>query len=89
MSETSFAADQRPDAVCYEIRLEGHLDPRWAAWFDGWSLTHGSEGTTQLRGPVVDQAALFGLLQRVRDLGLPLVSVIRVVPAPASIDETR
>jgi hypothetical protein len=57
----------------YEIRLEGHLDDRWAAWFDGLSLSHESDGTTGLHGSVVDQAALHGLLQKVRDLGLPLV----------------
>jgi hypothetical protein len=59
----------------YEIRLEGHLDDRWAAWFDGLSLSHESNGTTVIHGSVVDQAALHGLLQKVRDLGLPLVSV--------------
>ena len=64
----------------YEIRLKGHLDSRWAAWFDGLSLTNESDGTTIIRGPVVDQAALHGLLQKVRDLGLPLVSVIQVEP---------
>jgi hypothetical protein len=62
-------------AESYEIRLEGHLDGRWAAWFGGLTLTHESDGTTVLHGPVVDQAALHGLLQKVRDLGLPLVSV--------------
>jgi hypothetical protein len=64
----------------YEIRLKGHLDPRRAAWFDGLRLTHERDGTTLLRGPVADQAALHGLLRRVRDLGLPLVSVLRVDP---------
>jgi hypothetical protein len=64
----------------YEIRLKGHLDQRWAAWFDGLSLTHESDGTTVIHGPVVDQAALHGVLQKVRDLGLPLVSVIHVDP---------
>jgi len=64
----------------YEIRVEGHLDTRWAAWFDGLDLTHETDGTTVLRGPVVDQAALHGLLQKVRDLGVPLVSVIHVAP---------
>jgi hypothetical protein len=59
----------------YEIRLDGHLDDRWAAWFDGLSLTHESDGTTVIHGSVVDQAALHGLLQKVRDLGLPLLSV--------------
>ena len=58
----------------YEIRLEGRLDDRWASWFDGLTLSRDSDGTT-LRGEVVDQAALHGLLQRIRDLGLPLVSV--------------
>ena len=52
------------EAGRYEIRLQGHLDTRWAAWFDGLSLTHESDGTTVIRGPVVDQAALHGLLQR-------------------------
>jgi len=62
----------------YEIRLTGHLDSRWAAWFDGLTVTHEADGSTAIRGSVVDQAALHGLLQRVRDLGLPLVSVIRI-----------
>lgn len=61
----------------YEIRLQGHLDPRWAAWFDGLSLTHQSDGTTLIEGTVVDQAALHGLLGKVRDLGLPLIAVRR------------
>lgn len=62
----------------YEIRLQGHLDNRWAAWFDGLGLTHQTDGTTVIHGPVVDQAALHGLLQKVRDLGLPLISVLQV-----------
>jgi hypothetical protein len=62
----------------YEIRLKGHLDSRWTAWFDGLSLTNESDGTTIICGPVVDQAALHGLLQKVRDLGMPLVSVTQV-----------
>ena len=64
----------------YEIRIEGHLDARWTAWFDGLALAHEPDGTTVLHGPVVDQAALHGLLQKVRDLGLPLVSVVHVAP---------
>jgi hypothetical protein len=64
----------------YEIRLKGHLDSRWTAWFDGLSLTNSSDGTTIIRGPIADQAALHGLLQKVRDLGLPLVSVTQVQP---------
>ena len=64
----------------YEIRLKGRLDSRWTAWFDGLTLTHDSDGTTIIRGLVADQAALHGLLQKVRDLGLPLVSVTAVQP---------
>jgi hypothetical protein len=66
----------------YEIRLKGHLDPRWAAWFDGLTLTSDDDGTTALRGPVVDQAALHGLLQRLRDVGLPLISVTALPDIP-------
>ncbi|QTG83153.1 hypothetical protein J5251_15670 [Arthrobacter crystallopoietes] len=62
----------------YEIRLEGRLDSRWAAWFDVPSLTNESDGTTVIRAHVADQAALHGLLQKVRDIGLPLVSVTQV-----------
>ncbi len=64
----------------YVIRLKGHLDARWTAWFDGLTLTHDSDGTTIIHGLVADQAALHGLLQKVRDLGLPLVSVTQVQP---------
>jgi hypothetical protein len=73
-------ADRQGAAGRYEIRLIGHLDTRWAAWFDGLSLTHQGDGTTVIQGPVVDQAALHGLLQKVRDTGLPLVSVTCVGP---------
>ena len=62
----------------YEIRLKGHLEPRWADWFDGLTLTQERDGTTVLSGSVVDQAALHGLLAKIRDLGLPLLGV-RVV----------
>ena len=66
----------------YEIRLEGHLDARWAAWFDGLNVTNEDDGTTVIRGPVVDQAALHGLLLKLRDLGTPLVSLTQL-PADA------
>jgi hypothetical protein len=64
----------------YEIRIEGHLDDRWADWFEGMTFTHESDGTTTLYGPLADQAALHGLLNGIRDLGLPLLSVQRVSP---------
>ena len=60
----------------YEIRVSGVLAPRWSAWFDGLTIDTEPGGTTVIRGPVVDQAALHGLLRRVRDLGMPLVSVV-------------
>ena len=59
----------------YEITVEGHLGTRWAAWFDGLSITTEADGTTVLRGSVVDQAALHGLLQKLRDVGIPLISL--------------
>ena len=68
------------DPERYEIRITGHLDARWAATFDGLALSHEADGTTSLTGLVTDQAALHGLLQRVRDLGVPLVSVNRADP---------
>jgi len=80
MSNTSTPSGWRPEAGTYEIRLEGHLNARWEAWFDGLSLTHASDGTTLIQGEIADQAALHGLLQKVRDLGLPLVSVTHLDP---------
>jgi hypothetical protein len=59
----------------YEIRIKGHVGPQWTEWFDGMSLTRDEAGTTVLTGPVADQAALHGLLRKVRDLGIPLISV--------------
>ena len=73
MSEMSTGPHHSPGR--YEIRLKGHLDARWAAWFDGLTLSHDSDGTTIIHGPVADQAALYGLLQKTRDVGLPLISV--------------
>jgi hypothetical protein len=78
MTESPTKQPDQPEAETYEVRLRGHLDPRWADRLAIPSLTHESDGTTTLGGIAVDQAALHGLLQRVRDLGLTLVSVIRV-----------
>ena len=78
MSQTHAPQGSPHQAGRYEIRLKGHLGARWSAWFDGMTLTAESDGTTLLEGRVVDQAALHGLLQKVRDTGLPLVSVTPV-----------
>ena len=85
---SAISPGRQQNAGWYEIRVKGHLDARWAAWFDGLTLTHGSDGTTVIEGPVADQAALHGLLQKIRDLGLPLISVNHIAPdhpeAPAA-----
>ena len=64
----------------YEIRVAGHLSPQWADWFEGLTIMLEDDGNTLLSGPVADQAALHGLLKKVRDLGLPLLSVNQVPP---------
>lgn len=75
--QTSAVGDTSPQ---YVIRVEGHLDARRATRFDGMSLTNDSDGTTAIHGPVVDQAALHGLLQKLRDVGIPLISLTQVEP---------
>lgn len=75
MDDKRKATSARRDGGRYELRVKGHLDARWADWFDGLTLTRVSDGSTAIRGAVTDQAALHGLLQKLRDLGLALVSV--------------
>jgi hypothetical protein len=84
MSTTQADSEDHHEPELYEIRLKGHLDDRWADWFDGLTITREDNGNTRLTGAVVDQAALHGLLSKVRDLGLPLIAVIQVDPKPAS-----
>ena len=69
----------------YQIRVRGHLGLQWTDWFAGLIITPEANGDTLLTGPVVDQAALHGLLRRVRDLGLPLLAVIRLAPGDAEV----
>jgi hypothetical protein len=71
-------AQEESTPTIYEIRIKGHLEDRWADRFEGMTFTHKSDGTTTLYGPLTDQAALHGLLNGIRDLGLPLLSVQRV-----------
>ncbi len=77
----------QPDGPWYEIRLQGRLDRRWTAWLNGMTVTPGDGGTTLVRGPVIDQPALHGLLARLRDLGIPLIS-INQIPAGEAMNPT-
>jgi hypothetical protein len=82
----------RPGAnqtVTYQIRIQGHLDREWTGWFDGLEISLEDNGDTVLTGPVADQAALHGLLKRVRDLGMPLLSINRVGPGRVDASNER
>src|SRR4051794_24287940 len=80
MGETDSTTRRRDELALHEIRVQGHLDDRWADWVDGLTFTRESDGTTTLTVPLADQAALHGLLNRIRDLNVPIVSVRRVGP---------
>lgn len=84
MSETHAATEDYDEPRLTEIRIKGHLDDKWAAWFDGLTITSEANGDTLLTRGVVDQAVLHGLLRKVRDLGLPLVSAIHMAAKPAA-----
>jgi hypothetical protein len=75
--------------MVYQIRIKGHLGRHWTDWFEGLAITLEDNGETLLTGPVVDQAALHGLLKKVRDLGLPLLSVICVEPRQADVPDVQ
>jgi hypothetical protein len=82
MCKTHASTKDHYEPGLYEIRLKGHLGSQWTDWFEGLTITLEDNGDTLLTGPVIDQAALHGLLKKVRDLGLPLVSVSPVEPGP-------
>jgi len=81
-------ANKLDQPMVYQIRVKGHLGPQWTDWFGGMTNTLEDNGDTLLTGPVVDQAALHGLLKRVRDLGVPLISAIRVKPSSRQMRPT-
>jgi hypothetical protein len=78
MSETLIPKTDSGQSAIYQIRIKGHLGSQWMNWFEGLTITLEKNGDTFLTGPVVDQAALHGLLKKVRDLGMPLISVLHV-----------
>jgi hypothetical protein len=84
MTPTHLSSQYDDEPRTYEIRIKGHLDDKWADWFEGLTLTRADSGETLLCGSVVDQAALHGVLRKVCDLGLPLVSVIQIDPKQAN-----
>jgi hypothetical protein len=73
----------------YQIQIQGHLGSQWTDWFEGLSITLEDNGETLLTGPVVDQAELHGLLKKVRDLGMPLLSIIRLQPDQADTPDVQ
>jgi hypothetical protein len=75
--------------IVYEIRIKGHLDSHWSDWFEGLTITLKEDGDTLLTGPVIDQAALHGLLKKVRDLGMPLVSVSPIEPCQVDVSDVK
>ena len=75
--------------MIYQIRIKGHLGQQWADWFEGLTITLEDNDNTLLTGPVVDQAALHGLLKKVRDLGMPLLSVERIEPGKADVSDVK
>ena len=80
MASTTNSGSDPSQPMVYRITIKGHLGRQWTDWFEGITITLTDNGETLLTGPVVDQAALFGLLKKVRDLGMPLISAIRVEP---------
>jgi hypothetical protein len=89
MSNTLNPITDPSQPIVYQIRIEGHLGREWADWFEGLAIMALDNGETLLTGPVVDQAALHGLLKKVRDLGMPLLSVSRVTPGQADASDAK
>jgi hypothetical protein len=88
-TEKNRSQSRRDQPRIYELRIDGHLGSQWSDWFDGLTITLEDDGQTLLTGPVIDQAALHGLLKKVRDLGLPLLSVTRVESGQADAPDVK
>lgn len=84
MSNNSDPTTNPSQPMVYQIRIKGHMDSQWTDWFEGLTITLEEDGDTLLTGPVIDQAALHGLLKKVRDLGMPLISVIPLEHGPST-----
>jgi len=92
MSSKFNSESEKAQPLVYQIRIKGHLGREWTHWFEGLTITLSDNGETLLTGPVVDQAALHGLLKKVRDVAMPLISVNRVKPGQAeasAVNETH
>ncbi len=89
MSDEHNSKTSSSQAMVYQIRIKGHLGTQWTDWFGGLTVTLEDNGDTLLTGPVADQAALFGLLRKVRNLGMPLLSVIGVEPGQADAADVQ
>ena len=89
MSNEINSGSEKAHPLVYQIRIKGHLGREWTDWFGGLTITLEDNGETLLTGPVVDQAALHGVLRKVRDVGMPLLSVIRVTPGQADASDVK
>ena len=89
MTKTIHSDSNSGQPAVYQIRIKGHLGPQWSDWFEGMTITPQNNGDTFVTGPVVDQAALHGLLRKVRDLGVPLLSIMEVRPDQQDPQDTR
>jgi hypothetical protein len=88
-NEIQREASEKAQPLVYQIRIQGHLGTQWTDWFEGLTITLEDNGDTLLTGPVVDQAALHGVLKKVRDVGLPLVSVNRGKSGQADVSDIK
>ena len=89
MSSTFNTASDAGQPMVYQIRLKGHLGREWTDWFEGLTIALEDNGETLLTGPVLDQAALYGVLRKVRDVGMPLLSVVCVKPGQAEVSDVN